>query len=70
MTRVLERFAEIVHSISAGGGWIAMVAMWLLTALMAAEIISNPFSDIIYYHPGSITVAIVSSGNDGDSLDA
>ena len=43
MTRVLERFAEITHRTSVGGGWIAIVAMWSLTGLMAAEIISRTF---------------------------
>lgn len=43
MARVLERFAEITHRTSVGGGWIAIVAMWLLTGLMAAEIISRTF---------------------------
>lgn len=46
MTRVLERFAEITHRTSVGAGWIAIVAMWLLTGLMAAEIISRTFFQI------------------------
>jgi len=45
MTRVLERFAEITHRISIGAGWIAIVAMWLLTALITTEIISRTFFD-------------------------
>lgn len=43
MTRILERFVEITHRTSAGGGWIAIVAMWSLTGLMTAEIISRTF---------------------------
>ena len=45
MTRVLEGFAEITHRISVGAGWIAIVAMWLLTGLITTEIISRTFFD-------------------------
>jgi len=43
MTKVLERFAEITHRISVGGGWIAIIAMWAMTAIIGAEIISRTF---------------------------
>ena len=43
MTKVLERFAEITHRISVASGWIAIVAMWAMTAIIGAEIISRTF---------------------------
>ncbi len=46
MTKVLERFAEITHRISIGAGWVGIVAMWLLTAVMATEIIGRTFWNI------------------------
>lgn len=43
MTRILEKFAEITRRISVGSGWVAIVALWAMTAMIGAEIISRTF---------------------------
>ncbi len=41
MTKRLARLTNVVDSISTGGGWVAVVAMWLLTGLIATEVIGR-----------------------------